>query len=50
MVVPDFNYNLSLATAKFKWTTERTLLHLVAANQCFMLSEIIVHQYGHKSG
>lgn len=41
---------MSLATAKFRWSIEWTELHSVAAKQCFMLSEIIVQQYGHKSG
>lgn len=44
-----FNYNLSLATGKFRWATEWTELHSVAANYCFTFSEFIVQQYRHKS-
>lgn len=46
MVVPGFNYTLSLATAKFRINRAA----LSAANQCFMFYETIVHQYGHRPG
>lgn len=46
MVVPGFNYSLTLATAKFRINRAA----LSAANQSFTFYETIVHQYGHKPG